>query len=387
MGDKFEIILIGTGFYVCGAKKKDFGTILPAIFTFAKINKISIEIVVSINRYESLDVFSKKFQILKDLLNTGELVSFKHIFCEGSSQKFLSKYKQSNRIVAGIISIPDHLHFDWAEALLKVKIPLLVVKPLTLKLEESIKLDNLSREFSTPVFVEFHKRFDRQLKYAKDCFKSGLIGIPLYAYTEYTQKKEVPLENFRTWAEKSNIFSYLGVHYVDAMKYVTNSTPRRLNASGQKYFLSENDLDTYDSIQCNIVWETQNNTFFNQLIMSSWVESNNSSSMSKQDFHIIGTKGRIDCEQKERGLKILTDNNPTEEVNPDFSRIYSQNNSYLFEGYGIDSIKNFLDNIFNQSIDKQDSRICSIEDALVSTSVIESALESLKYHSKWVEIK
>ena len=86
MGDKFEIILIGTGFYVCGAKKKDFGTILPAIFTFAKINKISIEIVVSINRYESLDVFSKKFQILKDLLNTGELVSFKHIFCEGSSQ-------------------------------------------------------------------------------------------------------------------------------------------------------------------------------------------------------------------------------------------------------------------------------------------------------------
>ena len=214
-----------------------------------------------------------------------------------------------------------------------------------------------------------------------------MIGIPLYAYTEYTQKKEVPLENFRTWAEKSNIFSYLGVHYVDAMKYVTNSTPRRLNASGQKYFLSENDLDTYDSIQCNIVWETQNNTFFNQLIMSSWVESNNSSSMSKQDFHIIGTKGRIDCEQKERGLKILTDNNPTEEVNPDFSRIYSQNNSYLFEGYGIDSIKNFLDNIYNQSIDKQDSRICSIEDALVSTSVIESALESLKHHSKWVEIK
>ena len=150
MGDKFEIILIGTGFYVCGARKKilvQYCLLYLRLFHLNKINKISIEIVVSINRYESLDVFSKKFQILKDLLNTGELVSFKHIFCEGSSQKFLSKYKQSNRIVAGIISIPDHLHFDWAEALLKVKIPLLVVKPLTLKLEESIKLDNLSREF------------------------------------------------------------------------------------------------------------------------------------------------------------------------------------------------------------------------------------------------
>ena len=38
----------------------------------------------------------------------------------------------------------------------------MVVKPLTLKLKESIKLWQLSEELSIPIFVEFHKRFDRQ---------------------------------------------------------------------------------------------------------------------------------------------------------------------------------------------------------------------------------
>ena len=47
---------------------------------------------------------------------------------------------KSAKTFAGIISIPDDLHYEWSEALLKAGIPLMVVKPLTLKLNESIKL-------------------------------------------------------------------------------------------------------------------------------------------------------------------------------------------------------------------------------------------------------
>ena len=113
-------------------------------------------------------------------------------------------YKQSDRKVAGIISIPDHLHFKWSEALLKANIPLLVVKPLTLRVCDSIKLLELSKKKSIPIFVEFHKRFDKQIIFSKDSFQNGLIGIPVYSHTEYTQRKEVPLDNFRSWAEMSN---------------------------------------------------------------------------------------------------------------------------------------------------------------------------------------
>ena len=386
MDNKFEIVLIGSGYYVCGGKKKDYGTILPAILTFSKIHKISIEIIVAINRNESADIFSEKFNHLRELLNIHDLVTYKFIYCKGSSKNFIAEYSKNHKIVAGIISIPDHLHFEWSKILLELKIPILVVKPLTLKLEESNKLLNLSKKFSTPIFVEFHKRFDRQLKYAKDCFCKELIGTPLYSFTEYTQRKEVPIENFRSWADKSNIFSYLGVHYVDAIQYITQSTPRRVNAIGQKFFLKSKGVNTFDSIQCNIIWETQKNTLFNQIIITNWIESNKSSAMSKQDFHIIGTNGRIDCEQKERGLRILTDSKYTEEINPDFTRLYSLNESFVFEGYGIDSIKNFLNNILHSDFNTIDKRACNIEEALCSTAVIEAASKSINKNSKWIEI-
>jgi len=386
MDNKFEIVLIGSGYYVCGGKKKDYGTILPAILTFSKIHKISIEIIVVINKNESADIFSKKFNHLRELLNIQDLVTYKFIYCKGSSKNFIAQYSQKNKIVAGIISIPDHLHFEWSKRLLESKIPILVVKPLTLKLEEANKLLNLSKKVSTPIFVEFHKRFDRQLKYAKDCFCKELIGTPLYSFTEYTQRKEVPIENFRSWADKSNIFSYLGVHYVDAIQYITQSTPRRVNAIGQKFFLKSKGVNTFDSIQCNIIWETQKNTLFNQIIITNWIESNKSSAMSKQDFHIIGTNGRIDCEQKERGLRILTDSKYTEEINPDFTRLYPQNESFIFEGYGIDSIKNFLNNILHRDFNTIDKRACNIEEAICSTAVIEAASKSIIQNSKWIEI-
>ena len=386
MDNKFEIVLIGSGYYVCGGKKKDYGTILPAILTFSKIHKISIEIIVAINRNESADIFSEKFNHLRELLNIQDLVTYKFIYCKGSSKNFIAQYSQKNKIVAGIISIPDHLHFEWSKRLLESKIPILVVKPLTLKLEEANKLLNLSKKVSTPIFVEFHKRFDRQLKYAKDCFCKELIGTPLYSFTEYTQRKEVPIENFRSWADKSNIFSYLGVHYVDAIQYITQSTPRRVNAIGQKFFLKSKGVNTFDSIQCNIIWETQKNTLFNQIIITNWIESNKSSAMSKQDFHIIGTNGRIDCEQKERGLRILTDSKYTEEINPDFTRLYPQNESFIFEGYGIDSIKNFLNNILHRDFNTIDKRACNIEEAICSTAVIEAASKSIIQNSKWIEI-
>ena len=171
------------------------------------------------------------------------------------------------------------------------------------------------------------------------------------------------------------------------MRYVTGAVPKRVIASGQKYFLSKEGINTYDSIQCNIEWETKEKISFNQFIICSWIESNKSSSMSKQDFHLVGTKGRLDSEQKERGLKILTDDEFTEEVNPDFTKIYSYRGSYIFEGYGIESINNYLGNVMTKFKYKKDTRICEAKEAIYSTAVIEAAFKSLQKNSSWIEIE
>ena len=39
--------------------KKDYGTILPAILTFAKLNQIKTKIIIAINKKESAKNFSK----------------------------------------------------------------------------------------------------------------------------------------------------------------------------------------------------------------------------------------------------------------------------------------------------------------------------------------
>ena len=42
----------------------------------------------------------------------------------------------------------------------------------------------------------------------KDLFEQNHIGTPLYTWTEYSQRKTIPLTTFREWVAKSNILQY-----------------------------------------------------------------------------------------------------------------------------------------------------------------------------------
>ena len=266
------------------------------------------------------------------------------------------------------------------------KIPVLTVKPLTLNLKESIELKELSQKLNIPVFVEFHKRYDRQIRYARDQYKSKELGNLLYTYTEYTQRKLIPSNTFKEWSEKTNIFSYLGVHYIDVIYFITNAKPVKVMATGQKIFLKSIGINTFDSIQCNVTWETNEGLLFNQMIICSWVESNLSTAMSLQNINLIFTEGRINCEQKDRGLSILKDIDGLEHVNPDFCRQYAEEDFITFEGYGIDAYINFFHLVTQNNLFINDKRLCDINEGCISTSVIEAAKKSLENNSNWVNI-
>ena len=384
--DILQIIIVGTGSYVCGKKEKEYGTILPAILTYAKKFSCEIQITFACNSEQGKLNAIKKISKLVKLIDVENFIKVEYILCQGDPEVFFDSFNKKS-ILASIVSIPDEFHFKWISSMLRRDITTLSVKPLTLELADSKNLFNLSQQKRTSLFVEFHKRYDRQLRFARDTFNSGKLGIPLYSYTEYTQRKEIPLKSFSSWCEKTNIFSYLGVHYVDAMLFITRAKPLKISATGQKNFLKQKGLDTFDSIQGSIIWKDKENNLFNQTILCSWIESNLSSAMSKQNFNLIGSLGRIDCEQKSRGLQLLTDDLPTEEVNPDFTKMYRNNNSYDFEGYGIDSIINFIHYVLESPFCINDDRLCNAGDAVISTAVIEAAQKSLEKSSDWVDIE
>ena len=210
----------------------------------------------------------------------------------------------SPKIDAAIVSLPDHLHFSFTKILLKQKIHSLVVKPLTPTLAEANELIKLQQENKVFGCVEFHKRFDETNLYIKRTLNENTLGEVLFFQVDYSQRISIPTTTFKTWAHLTNIFQYLGVHYVDLIYFLTGATPQRLVSIGVDGTLKQQGIDTYDSVHTTVEWMSTSGKKFISVLNISWVDANVSSALSDQKYKVVGTLGRIECDQKNRGVEI-----------------------------------------------------------------------------------
>lgn len=386
---KFDIVVIGAGLYVCGKGTSGYGTILPAIFEWKRHNKDIGDIHCVSTSAKSSKELLKKVKGLE--IKTGIKVDVK-TYPENDS-KNENAYKQvlnnSKRLACAIIAVPDHLHYQIAKDCLEAGLHTLVVKPLTPTHAEGLDLVNLAQKNDLYGAVEFHKRWDKSNIILRDKFKSGVLGTPLNCWVEYSQRKSVPISFFKDWASQTSVLQYLGVHYIDVIRFVTSASPKRVMAIGQKSEIIQHGIDTYDAIQCIIEWEMPDGTPFTETILTNWIDPENSTAMSDQKIKFIGTKGRYEADQKERGIRINADDLGVEHVNPDFCMPYgSEDGNIHWRGYGIESITTFLNDVIalNDGLKKlSDLQIDrpSFQESLISTMVIEAAHRSLKNGSKW----
>jgi hypothetical protein len=114
--------------------------------------------------------------------------------------------------------------------------------------------------------------------------------------------------------------------------------------------------------------------------------------MSDQRYLLVGSEGRIECDQKNRGLRVVGAGRGVEEVNPYFSEYLGRPGGSLeFTGYGFRSIERFL-------LDVRDLKAGTIEargleglrptfrSAFASTAVIQAVRESLAADSAWKDV-
>ena len=120
---------------------------------------------------------------------------------------------------------------------------MLVVKPLTPSVVEAKQLIQIACERELYAAVEFHKRWDKANLMIRDAISQQLIGDLLYVCVEYSQRKSIPIEIFKDWAEHTSILQYLGIHYIDIMRFITNAEPKRVMAIGQKKWISSKRID------------------------------------------------------------------------------------------------------------------------------------------------
>ena len=241
--------------------------------------------------------------------------------------------------------------------------------------------------------VEFHKRFDRANLKLKEILGQGRLGDPLYFIVEYSQRKSIPQEAFASWVEKTNIFQYLGVHYVDIIYFVTGARPLRVMALGQKRWLKNHGIDTYDAVHGTIEWAGAGNRTFLSYIFTNWVDPETTSGMSDQKIKVIGTKGRYESDQKRRGVLVVTDEGGIEEPNPDFCSTYPEGSGSLsYQGYGIDSIHSFLRDVIDleegrTTVNDLENLRPTFKDSICSTAVVEAINKSLARDGSWVEVE
>jgi len=405
-----KILVIGVGMYVTGRGTSAFGTIFPSIIEFQRINKIKkLEVIFTGHNFSNIQKSKKKvLKALKISKIDFSKINFKVSFYpnkKNKKQTYKDILKNEKNLSCAIVAVPDHLHYQVINECLDHDLHTLAVKPFTIKTNDAYKLIEKKNKKKIFGLVEFHKRFDKHNLLLKNAYDSKRLGVPLSFNVEYSQKKIVPEELFRTWAYKTNIFQYLGVHYVDLVYFVTRATPVRILAIGQKNWLRKKGINTYDSIQCIIEWKTKSNVKFTQTLSVNWIDPNNSTAMSTQKIKFLGTKGNFESDQKARGIKIVSDDAHVEEPNPDFNMAFKVGNSTEWRGYGIQSITQFLlgvrkitnknfanPNLYNTS--KEDDFFkyfnfssTSFEEAAISTAVLESANKSLKNNSNWQKIK
>jgi len=177
------------------------------------------------------------------------------------------------------------------------------------------------------------------------------------------------------------------------MRYITKATPIRVMAVNQNSYLKKKGIRSSDSIQAIIEWRMPNKTIFTQTLLLNWIDPNSTTAMSDQNFKFIGTQGRLESDQKNRGMRVIEEKKYIEDINPDFCRTLGTTPGKVnWSGYGIESITTFLKDI--KMISKNKKYIKKLEDerpsfkeAIYSTAVLEAANYSLSNNSIWKKIK
>ncbi len=385
-----NIIVIGSGSYVSGRGTDGYGTVMPAVCEWKRSHPEGAVYVVGTHGHR-MEQTKLHISELQHKMGIKFPIFFYPSLETVDQNAYHTVISQIQSPKAAIIGVPDHLHFQIAKDVMESGFHCLIAKPLTPSFPEALCLYELQKKIGVHCAVEFHKRYDEANLKLKDVLRKDEIGEPLYFIVEYSQQKRIPSENFITWVAKSNVFQYLGVHYVDMIYFLTGALPKRVMAFGQKKWLIQKGIDNYDAIQGVIEWENEVGQQFLSYIFTHWIDPNKSSALSDQKIQVIGTKGKFISDQKFRGIHIVTDEMGVEEPSPYYTFGYEMDGLLRYRGYGIESIKQFLNSAFDISQDhlqltNLSEQCVTLKQALVSTAVIDTINKSLESHGTWKTI-
>jgi len=133
-----------------------------------------------------------------------------------------------------VVAVPDHLHHEVVMAALRSDQHVLCVKPLSLRHADAAEISRTARARGLFVGVEYHKRFDRRSLVARAGYRAGRFGQFIMGEARLLEPYRYRSSNFQRWftAENSDPFTYIGCHYVDLVRFITDLLPVEVSVVG-----------------------------------------------------------------------------------------------------------------------------------------------------------
>ena len=155
-----------------------------------------------------------------------------------------------------VIAVPDQLHHTMIQEALKNEQHICCVKPLVLKHDEAEAIAAEAYEKGLVVGVEYHKRFDDRAFLARRLYREGKFGEFRIGHAELNEPYYYRHSNFQNWCtcENSDMFTYVGCHYIDQLHFITGLLPKSVSVYGikDKY---PNGNDGYLWTDARVIWE------------------------------------------------------------------------------------------------------------------------------------
>jgi len=175
-------------------------------------------------------------------------------------QEFPDLYRQvlaeAPRGGIAVIALPDHLHYQAVSEALRNDLHVCAVKPLVLKYEQADQIGREAYARGLVVGVEYHKRFDHRSLMARRAYRSGRFGEFRLAQAHLHECWYYRRSNFQNWCtcENSDLFTYIGCHYVDLVAFITGLRPVSVSVYGlrDKY---PNGREGFLWTDARVIWE------------------------------------------------------------------------------------------------------------------------------------
>ena len=143
--------------------------------------------------------------------------------------------KMPERNIA-LIALPDQLHYPAVMKALEANQHVITVKPLVLKHDEAVEIEMAAEAKGLFVGVEYHKRFDDRALMARVQYRKGNLGEFKLGQAALIEPWYYRDSNFQNWCtcENSDMFTYVGCHYVDQIHFITGLLPVEVSVYGIK---------------------------------------------------------------------------------------------------------------------------------------------------------